>query len=62
MKKKITVNIDEAVLNKVKDLVYWTPSLTLNGLIEMLLIRTIDEMGEANPRPNENLKTGRNVK
>lgn len=59
MKKLTTIRIDETVHSRVMRMIYWTPGLKLNSLVERLLDITVSDLetqrGELFPEiPDEN--------
>lgn len=64
-KQRITVQISEAVIERVKNAVYWTPGLTLASLAEESLAKAVDQLeGKRKakfPHREEELKTGRPI-
>jgi predicted DNA binding CopG/RHH family protein len=64
-KQRITVQISEEVIERIKNAVYWTPGLTLAALAEEAFSRAVDELEEENkaqfPKRKEELKTGRPI-
>lgn len=64
-KKRITVEISEEVVERLKNAVFWTPGLTLAGVIEeslsVVLACLEEERGEPFPQRTTELKTGRPV-
>jgi uncharacterized protein (DUF4415 family) len=61
IKKQISIRIDQELLERMKDMVYWNPGWTLNDLIEITLRETIYSMEKCEKRPQKNLKPGRKV-
>ena len=65
-KERLTVHVPIDLIDRVKNAVYWTPGLTLAGLAEDALRRTVDaleaERGEAYPKRAAELKGGRPMK
>jgi predicted DNA binding CopG/RHH family protein len=64
-KRRITVQISEDVIERVKNAVYWTPGLTLASLAEKALAEAVGQLekgkGTSFPRRKEELKTGRPI-
>jgi hypothetical protein len=62
-KQRITVQISEEVIDRVKNSVYWTPGLTLASLAEEAFAKAVNELenqrGEPFPKRKDELKTGR---
>jgi ribosome-binding protein aMBF1 (putative translation factor) len=65
-KQRITVQISEEVIERVKNAVYWTPGLTLASLAEEAFSSTVDKLERSREEPfskrKEELKTGRPIK
>lgn len=65
-KQRITVQISQDVIERLKNAVYWTPGLTLASLAEEAFSKAIDTLENEReaPFPNrrEELKTGRPIK
>jgi uncharacterized protein (DUF4415 family) len=61
IKKQISIRIDQELLERMKDMVYWNPGWTLNDLIEITLRETIYSMERCEKRPSIKLKPGRKV-
>lgn len=61
-KKLMSVRIDADLLEKTRDLVYWTPGTTISGIVEQLLFSLIEsfERGESIKKRNGNLCRGIN--
>jgi hypothetical protein len=65
-KERLTVHVGVDVIDRAKNAVYWTPGLTLAGLAEDSLVKSLDKLekdhgGPFPPRKSE-LKGGRPVK
>ncbi|MGI2299114.1 hypothetical protein [Candidatus Cardinium hertigii] len=64
-KQRITVQISQDVIERLKNAVYWTPGLTLASLAEEAFSKAIDTLENEReaPFPNrrEELKTGRPI-
>ena len=62
-KARITVQLDNELVERMKNAVYWTPGLTLAGLAEKAIRREVDALEEENGGPfvrrREELKPGR---
>jgi hypothetical protein len=62
-KERLTVHLPLDLIDRVKNAVYWTPGLTLAGLAEQALAKTVDrlekERGEPYPHRRSELKGGR---
>ena len=62
-KQRITVQISEDVIERLKNAVYWTPGLTLAALAEEAFSKSVDALEEKNgspfPKRKNELKTGR---
>lgn len=65
-KNRLTVQISEEVIEKLKDAVYWTPGATLADFAEQALLNHVNalekERGQAFPKRSGQLKTGRPMK
>ena len=65
-KQRLTVHLPVDLINRAKNVVYWTPGLTLAGLAETAFARIIDEIeserGEPFPHRAQELKGGRPLK
>jgi len=65
-KQRITVQISEDVIERIKNAVYWTPGLTLASLAEEAFSKAVDVLEEGRDAPfskrKEELKTGRPIK
>jgi hypothetical protein len=66
VKERLTVHLPIDVIERVKNVVYWTPGLTLAGFAEEAFAKAVEAMekkrGEAYPPRKENLKGGRPMK
>ncbi len=60
-KQRITVQISEDVIERIKNAVYWTPGVTLASLAEEAFSKIVDE-GTPFPKRKDELKTGRPIK
>lgn len=64
-KQRITVQISEEVIERIKNAVYWTPGLTLASLAEEALAKAVDQLekekGAHFPKRKDELKTGRPI-
>lgn len=65
-KERLTVHLSPALIDRVKNAVYWTPGLTLAGLAEDALRAAVEALearrGDAFPPRREELKGGRPLK
>jgi predicted DNA binding CopG/RHH family protein len=65
-KQRITVQISEDVIERLKNAVYWTPGLTLASLAEEAFAKVVDALEDKRkapfPKRQEELKTGRPIK
>jgi len=63
IKERLTVHLSVALIDRVKNTVYWTPGLTLASLAETALQQLVEQLekqrGEPFPPRKENLKGGR---
>ena len=64
-KRRITVQISEEIIERIKNATYWTPGLTLSCLVETALEREVDQMeadiGSPFEKRKAELKTGRPI-
>jgi len=64
-KRRITVQISEEIIERIKNATYWTPGLTLSCLVETALEREVDQMetdrGSSFEKRKAELKTGRPI-
>lgn len=64
-KQRITVQISEEVVDRIKNAVYWTPGITLASLAEEAFATIVDKLEAENGEPftkrREELKTGRPI-
>lgn len=64
-KQRITVQISEEVIERIKNAVYWTPGLTLASLAEEAFTKAVNVLEEEReapfPKRKEELKTGRPI-
>jgi hypothetical protein len=62
-KERLTVQIDGEVLNRLRNAVYWTPGLTLTGVVEQSIsdaVRAFERRrGKRFPQRSQELKAGR---
>ena len=62
-KRRITVQISENIIERIKNATYWTPGLTLSYLVEQALEREVNQMefdrGSSFKKRRTELKTGR---
>lgn len=65
-KRRLTVHLPLALIERVKNCVFWTPGLTLAALAETALSKAVDqrekERGEPFPLRGGELKGGRPLK
>jgi hypothetical protein len=65
-KERLTVHVPVELIDRVKNIVYWTPGLTLARLAEEALTKEVEkreqERGEPFPHRAEELKGGRPLK
>ena len=63
VKQRLTITLPEDMLNRLRNTVYWTPYLTLAGLIETAVAAKLGEIekqnGEPFPTRSQELKGGR---
>ena len=66
VKERLTVHLSVQLIDRVKNVVYWTPGMTLAAFAESALENAVDEMerdrGERFPPRNGELKGGRPMK
>jgi hypothetical protein len=64
-KQKLAVKLPSDLVEKARDAVYWTPGMTLNGLVQFALSHTLECMeslrGVPFPPRGGNLPTGRQI-
>ena len=62
-KERLTVHLPVALIERVKNAVYWTPGLTLAALAEQGLLKAVavreEDRGEPFPQRESELKGGR---
>lgn len=65
-KQRITVQISEDVIDRIKNAVYWTAGVTLAALAEEAFSKIVDELEKSKrtpfPKRKDELKTGRSIK
>jgi len=65
-KERLTVHLSIALIDRIKNAVYWTPGLTLAGLAEEALAAAVEKLerqrGEPFPPRKAELKGGRPLK
>jgi post-segregation antitoxin (ccd killing protein) len=65
-KSQIAVTVTEELADRARDAVYWTPGLTLSGLVEEALEREIRRRerarGESFPKRKGDLPSGRPIR
>lgn len=57
-KQRITVQISEDVIERIKNAVYWTPGLTLASLAEEAFSKIIDALEDERKSPFPKRKRG----
>lgn len=66
VKERLTVHVPVDLIDRVKNIVYWTPGLTLARLAEEALTQEVEkrenERGESFPHRTEELRGGRPLK
>jgi hypothetical protein len=60
LKKNLNVKIDYELLDKLRDIVYYTPGSTLSDFVEVALKALLDGYSDDRKRPSQ-LKRGRKV-
>jgi len=62
-KQRLTVLINTEVLNRLRNAVFWTPGLTMTGVVEKSISDAIESLeqrrGSEFPQRSEELKAGR---
>lgn len=66
-KERITLHISSDIINKIKNVVYWEPGLTMAAFAELALYKALNDLeqerGESYPeRKTHNLRLGRPIK
>ncbi|MGQ0810363.1 MAG: hypothetical protein ACT4OO_03965 [Nitrospiraceae bacterium] len=63
LKRRVTLNLPDDLLERLRDAVYWTPGLTLASCIAKAINESLDIMeatnGEPFPKRIQELKAGR---
>ena len=66
IKGRLTVHLPVDLIDRAKNAVYWTPGLTLAGLVEEAFTKALDQLekkrGESLPPQRAELKGGRPLK
>ena len=64
-KDRVTVLVDAAIVSKARDVVFWTPGMTVSLLVENALRSEIEKLekkrGKTFPAREGDIKTGRPV-
>lgn len=60
IKKPFSVCINENVINKLRDYIYYNQTMTINQYVEDSLKDSLNKEGIIKPRPTK-LKTGRKI-
>lgn len=65
--ERLTVQLDAELLNKVRNIVYWEPSLTMKSFVEKAVEKQIEiyeevHKGQPVQRPIQKLNPGRPIK
>lgn len=60
-KKKITILVDEQIVDRVKDIVYWNPEYTVSNFVEASVEAAVEGFSHIDPRPQKNLKPGKKI-
>ncbi len=64
-KQRLTIQISEKVIERIKNAVYWTPGLTLAALAEEAFSKSVDRREQERdgpfPRRDHELTTGRPI-
>lgn len=62
-RERLTVKLRAEIINRLRNAVFYTPGLTINGFIENCIVSVVGEMekkrGSAFPERTENLRAGR---
>lgn len=65
-KQRVSLQLPAELIEKARDIVYWTPGLTMNRLVEIALTNALDCMealrGGAFPPRGGPLKVGRRIR
>lgn len=65
-KERVTIHVTSALIDKVRDAVYWTPGLTVASFAEDALSKALEGLAKKNGKPfpprKGELKSGRPVK
>lgn len=65
-KERLTVHLPLSLINRIKNVVFYTPGLTLAEMAEQALARAVDELeakrGEPFPQRTKDLQGGRPMK
>lgn len=65
-RERLTVKLRGEIIERLRNAVFYTPGLTINGFIEQCIIQIVDSMekdrGETFPQRTENLRAGRPAK
>lgn len=64
MRRALSVYIDEAALEKLRDAAYWLPGTSLSDIVESAVVEHLERLeqdrgGPFDPRPTARLKAGR---
>lgn len=62
-RERLTVKLRVGIIDRLRNAVFYTPGLTINGFIEQCITTTVDQMeqerGAAFPERTANLRAGR---
>jgi hypothetical protein len=58
---QLTIRINKEVIDRIKDIVYWSPEFTINNFVEASLKDAIEGFSHIDPRPHKRLKPGRKI-
>ncbi|HET7711998.1 MAG TPA: hypothetical protein VFL80_08725 [Thermoanaerobaculia bacterium] len=65
-RERLTVKLHAEIINRLRNAVFYTPGLTINGFIEKCIVSIVGEMekerGSQFPERTENLRAGRPAK
>lgn len=61
MKKTLSVRIDHEKIEKIRDIVYWNPGMSITSFIDMTLDEVVKKFHDVKARPVKNLKPGKKI-
>ena len=56
-KKQLTVRVAPEIDDKLRDILYWNPGMTLNSFIEMTLKEVVSQFQDVQKRPATNVES-----